>query len=37
MMVIGRGFLNDPRWVRRASMESKKEIFILNQYRLGFY
>ena len=37
MVAIGRGYLNDPRWVWRASMESQKEIFIPNQYRRGFY
>jgi len=37
MVAIGRGFLNDPRWVWRASIESKKDIFIPNQYRRGFY
>ena len=37
MVAIGRSYLNDPRWIWKASIESKKEIFIPNQYRRGFY
>ena len=36
MICIGRGYLNDPRWVWRAATYFNKQINVPNQYERGY-
>jgi 2,4-dienoyl-CoA reductase-like NADH-dependent reductase (Old Yellow Enzyme family) len=37
LVAIGRGYLNDPRWVWRASTGLKEKIIVPHQYERGYY